>query len=539
MTDIGRASIGWADSQLRQGAAQLTNRMGGTARRRAILLLAAVISLQSADQGAIGAVAPQLEPALHISNTELGLLVTVTALAGGLATIPMGILVDRSHRIRLLRVAIVLWGIAELAGSFSPSYGVLIGTRVGLAVVTASAVPAVASLTGDLFPAGERGRIYGLIVSGELVGAGFGIIISGLLSGWAGWRPALGILALPSIGLAWYLGRLPEPARGGQSWIPEGAEEIISAEEAEEGEGPTETASSSPVEAAEEGSEILAQVEAQGVHHDEAAVVAMDPETMSLRAAIGYVLRVRSNVAIVVASSLGYFFFAGLKTFGLLFARGHFRIGQGLATVVVAILGLGALAGVILAGRGADRLIARGHIAARIDIGVVGYIVAAVLLVPVFLTSSLPASIPLLLLAGAAIAAPNPTLDAARLDVVPSQLWGRAEAVRTVAQTTLEAFAPLVFGLLSAAFGGSAAGFAASAGSGTSSPAGTPHQVHGLEDAFLIMLVPLALSGLVLLFAHRSYPVDVASAAESERRINEPDDRPPVENAQRHPGTSS
>jgi MFS family permease len=48
----------------------------------------------------------------------------------------------------------------------------LLLARLLLGAVTATAVPAVASLTGDFFPAGERGRIYGYISVGEVAGAG-------------------------------------------------------------------------------------------------------------------------------------------------------------------------------------------------------------------------------------------------------------------------------------------------------------------------------------------------------------------------------
>jgi hypothetical protein len=44
--------------------------------------------------------------------------------------------------------------------------------------------------------------------------------------------------------------------------------------------------------------------------------------------------------------------------------------------------------------------------------------------------------------AGFLLAAANPPLDAARLDVMPPRLWGRAEGTRSVVRTGLEALAP-------------------------------------------------------------------------------------------------
>lgn len=564
VSDLRRAaglSEQWVESRLKGGLERLGEQVGGPARRRVILLLACVLSLDSADQGAIGAVAPQLEKSLHISNVQLGLLVTVTALVGAAATIPFGNLVDRVQRVPLLAGVILTWGVAETVSAISVNYTMLLGTRVALGVVTAAAAPAVASLTGDFFPAGERGRIYGFIITGELLGAGFGVLVAGLVAGPFGWRPALALLAVPSLALSYALWRyLPEPARGGASWIGVEAE-VIPATEEEDSELDGENGSSGvaghravrePNERAQghrdgsdsarrDGSdsaeparrpdrpedreaddavEVLAVVEAEGIRPEEEIVIDDDPTGWTLRDAVKYVLSIRTNVILIIASSLGYFFFAGLKTFAVLFVRGHYGVSQSVATLLVIVVGAGAVAGVIFGGRGSDRLIARGRATARIDAGIVGYTAAAVLLLPGILSDNLAIAIPLFVVAAAAIAAPNATLDAARLDVVPSQLWGRAEAVRTVLRTVLEAMAPLVFGLVSEQFGSGKGGFGA-VGGGAKSPAGTPAQVHGLELAFLIMLIPLAASGLMLVFSRRSYPVDVASAAESQRRVAE------------------
>jgi hypothetical protein len=50
----------------------LSDRVGGAARLRVIMLLASVLGLQSADGGALGAVAPPLEADLHFGNIRSG-----------------------------------------------------------------------------------------------------------------------------------------------------------------------------------------------------------------------------------------------------------------------------------------------------------------------------------------------------------------------------------------------------------------------------------------------------------------------------------
>ena len=484
-----------------------------------MVLLALVLALNGADAAAVGAVGAQLAPGLHIGAAKLGLLVTVSSLVGALATVPVGALTDKTRRVRLLAVSIVLWGVAEAVSGLATSFTMLLLTRLALGGVTATAGPTVASLTGDYFPPGERGRIYGFIITGELAGAGFGIGVAGLVSGWFGWRAGFMVLAVPSLALAWWLHRdLPEPARGGQSRLAPGATRIVPAGEAGASGGGRDSAATAARTEQTNEDEVVRQVEERGVAPDEEVVSASsDPGRMSILQAVRYVLMVRTNVAIIVASSLGYFFLAGLRTFAVIFIRGHFAIGQTLTILLIGVVGTAAVAGLLLAGRIADREIGRGRISARVVVGAVGYLAAAVLLLPALLTRDLVLAVPLFMLATAALAAPNPPLDAARLDVVPAQLWGRAEGVRTAMRYTLEAFAPLLFGLVAQGFGGGHTHVGPS-GNALASPVAGPRQVAGLEVAFLLMLAPLAAAGLLLLRMRRYYAVDVASAAEAERR---------------------
>jgi hypothetical protein len=113
------------------------------------------------------------------------------------------------------------------------------------------------------------------------------------------------------------------------------------------------------------------------------------------------------------------------------------------------------------------------------------------------------------------LSAPNPPLDAARLDIMPAQLWGRAEGVRTFIRQSAQAGAPLLFGVLADVLGGGGGAF----GSGGRISAAS---ASGLRWAFLIMLAPLALNGVALFVARRSYPADVATALETERHAERP-----------------
>lgn len=498
----------------------LDEAVGGPARRRVVLIMGSILGLQAADTGAVGALAAPLERAFHIGNTRIGLLVTVTTLVGCAAALPFGSIADRYSRTRLLRVVVGLWAVATAASALAPTYPVLLVTRLALGGVIAAAGPALASLFGDLVPGAERSRLWGYVLTGELVGAGLGILVAGGLSGPFGWRVAIGVLGLPALVLAWAIGRwLPEPARGGQAHLHVGDETIVTETDGGSGASSSGGPSPDPVpgdEAPVEPSAVAVQAEEDGARPDPAMVMDADAD-MSLWEATRYVLRIRTNVALIVASGLGYFLLAGLETFAELYFRDRFGAGQSLATVLFLLVAVGAVAGVILSGRLTDRLIRQGRTSARVMVGAAAYVGTTVAFIPGALAGALGLAMPVLFVAAVFVGAANPPVDAARLDIVPSRLWGRAEAVRTSLRQVLQGIAPVVFGLVSEAFGGAGAGL--STGIDTSATSVSSSSAHGLEMAFVLLALPL-LVGAALLWSCRSvYLRDVVAARRSDEHL--------------------
>src|SRR5205085_1047987 len=121
---------------------------------------------------------------------------------GALGTIPAGALADRTRRTLLLTVSVALWSLAMIVTGAATSFAMLIGARVGLGAVTATAGPTILSMTGDAFPARSRGRVLGLIDSGELVGGGFGFLAAASLAALVSWRAAFFFLAALGLGLS-------------------------------------------------------------------------------------------------------------------------------------------------------------------------------------------------------------------------------------------------------------------------------------------------------------------------------------------------
>jgi MFS family permease len=503
--------------------AMMVRRVGGAARARVIWMFGLVLALNGADLATIGAISPQLQSGLHISTTQIGLLSSVSLLVGAIATIPVGLMVDRVKRIPLLSVSIVLWSVASMLSAFAGSYSTLLLTRVLLGAVVATAGPAIASLTGDYFPAQERGRIYAYILGGEIGGNALGFIVSGMFASAFGWRAPFFVLAIPGFFLARALIRtVPEPLRGGQSHLEDGVDDLVEAAataRAREQEGWFDSDLGPGVPRQDDIAAAAARK--LGFKPDPELVLEEDPRTLSLIDSIRYVLKIPTNVYMVISSSLGYFYFTGLTTFALLFVRGHYHINQAESELVLAVLVGGALVGTLVSGWLADELVKRGHLNARVWFPAISYLLAAVMLVPGMLGTSLTPALWFDTAGAALISAANPPLDAARLDIMPAGLWGRAESVRTFIRSLAQAAAPLVFGGLADLI----AGFypkQAPVGTHPSSKDITAPTTHGLEITFLILLVALALGGVAMLRARHTYPRDVATAAASNQGSVEP-----------------
>ena len=460
-------------------ARRLTIALGGEERTRVIVVLAAVLGLSGADAATVGASASELRHGLHITNTDIGLLVAVSSLVGAIATLPFGVLADRVTRTKVLGATIVLWGAAMLWSATAANFDDLLLARLFLGAVTASAGPMVASLVGDWFGSWERGRIYGVILAGEYLGAGAGFAVTGNIAALS-WRAAFVILALPAFALALVVWRLHEPERGGKGVLAHDSEPHPAVE-------PDETTT-------ETDAQRLAR-ERGLVPESELIVGPRDARRMGLIRATRYVLRVRTNLVLIAASACGYYFLAGLQTFGLEFSKEQYGIDQALASSLLLVVGVGALAGVLFGGAVGDWLLRRGLLNARVWTPAVAAALTTVLFVPAIFTRGAVTAVPYLVAAAFFLGAQTPPLDAARLDIMPPLLWGRAEGVRTALRTGAQALAPLLFGAVSDyVFGGGRS---------------------GLQWTFAVMLIPLAASAYFLGLALKTYPRDVATAAAS------------------------
>lgn len=454
--------------------------VGGAERLRIIVVLGAVLGLDAADKGTVSAVSDQLKHAFHIGNTDIGLLFAAVSFVGAAATLPFGILADRLSRKHVLMVAIATWCVAMLISATATSFTYLLITRLALGAVTAAAWPCVASLTGDFFPASERAGIYGLIVAGELIGIGIGFFISGEVSELANWHWSFIAMASPAVLLVWVLWRfLPEPERG--------AQQGFSMDERGSRKRGGGDAAGGPTSAKK-------LVREADIEPRKALVLHEDPAGWSVWRVVGYLLRLPTYTLLIVASALVYYFFAGARSFSMIYLSPHYGLSRGAVSALVFVLGIGALVGVVGGGRLSERFLRRGRLTIRIVLPAVALLACVPLLGFGVWTRTAWIGIPLLAAAACLIAAAVPPIDAARLDIVHPRMWGRGEAGRMAIRSVFEGGAPLLFGAMSGWLGGGQ---------------------QGLMWTFLIMLAPMLIAGGLGWWARDTYLRDVATTAAS------------------------
>src|SRR5262249_14812304 len=134
---------------------------------------------------------------------------------------------------------------------------------------------------------------------------------------------------------------------------------------------------------------------------------------------------------------------------GIEFTTHQYGIDQALANLLLLVVGAGAIVGVLAGGAFGDTLLHRGFLNGRILVAAVSAAGCVALFIPALFTGRALSAVPYLMGAALLLSAQNPPLDAARLDIMPPLLWGRAEGIRTALRTGAQALAPVLFGAVS------------------------------------------------------------------------------------------
>lgn len=150
---------------------------------------------------------------LLLSDYALSLIQGVgAAIPLALFSIPVGVLGDRTNRVRLLVALAGVWTAGTLLTALATSGPMLFAARMLTGIGTTGALTAALSLAADLCGLPQRGRAMLIVNIGKMVGAAAGFALAGALfghlvrSGGSGWfgplAPWRGVhLALTGIGI--------------------------------------------------------------------------------------------------------------------------------------------------------------------------------------------------------------------------------------------------------------------------------------------------------------------------------------------------
>jgi MFS family permease len=416
-------------------AAETTTTSGAAARegRRfpltPLVVMALVNLVDQIDVSVARGVLPILEDEWALSDTELGLILSVFIIVSSIATIPAGWVADHYRRTRVIGWTLLSWSGLIMLSATAVNYVNLLVARAAMGIGQAVDDPASTSFLGDSYPSRMRARVFSLQQVSLFLGGGIGLALGGAVGNAVGWRWAFAVVAVPGALVAAAAFRLREPRRG----------------EAELPGSMTwnEIAALPPRQAVRSSG-------AEGLSVRQFARLALTELASELRMIFG--IRTMRYVLVGVAALL--FTVQGVTTWLAVYHDRYSGMTEARATIVTgALVALGGVVGTFAGGTFSDRFHQRwkgGRIVIVVWSSVVGALVFMLSLVaePVGLRLALQ-FFAILAAAGAA-----PGLRASMLDVVPSESRGVGASAMALATAVFgSALAPVLVGGVSSLTG--------------------------------------------------------------------------------------
>jgi MFS family permease len=177
-------------------------------------VLVAINVLNFYDRHVPGALTEPIRREFGLTDTQVGLLGSAFVWLYAIVGVPLGRVADVWSRKKLLAAGLIVWSALTGFAGFAASFGMLLVSRLGVAVGEAVAAPTATSWIGDLFTSVQRSRALALFMLGVPVGGALSYFFSGLAAQAWGWRTAMVLAAVPAILLVPALLGLREPQRG-------------------------------------------------------------------------------------------------------------------------------------------------------------------------------------------------------------------------------------------------------------------------------------------------------------------------------------
>lgn len=185
----------------------------------AAIVLLAVYTLHSLDRYVFGVVIEPLREEFGFTDAQLGAIGgTAHAIGFCACVLPVGWLMDRTNRVKLLAFMLGVWSLVSALGALAIGYWSLFLMRTIVGAAESATSAGTQSLVASIFPIKQRASAMGLVYSGLAIGTGLAFLVGGFVAQHFGWREVFLVVGIPGLLLAFYMWvRFPEPARNAQN----------------------------------------------------------------------------------------------------------------------------------------------------------------------------------------------------------------------------------------------------------------------------------------------------------------------------------
>jgi MFS family permease len=162
-------------------------------------LIALAMFINYVDRGNLATAAPLIKDQLHLTNSQIGVLLSAFFWTYTPGQLLAGWLAERINAYRTLALGLAIWSVATAATGLAGAFGLLIGLRLLLGLGESAIFPCSSKLFAQHLPTHKLGAANGLVGVGLALGPAFGTFFGGMIMAQTGWRPTFLIFGLASL----------------------------------------------------------------------------------------------------------------------------------------------------------------------------------------------------------------------------------------------------------------------------------------------------------------------------------------------------
>lgn len=192
----------------------LRTELFGRVRGKILLLLCAMYFITYVDRVNISTAAPFIQSELHLSNTQLGMVLSAFSVPYAFFQLFGGWIADRFGPRRVLIAVGLIWGVATVATGLAVGLVSLFAARLALGFGEGASFPTATHAMARWLPADRRGFGQGITHAFSRFGNALAPLGVAALIGLWSWRASFWLIGVVSlvwlIGWAWYFRDRPE-----------------------------------------------------------------------------------------------------------------------------------------------------------------------------------------------------------------------------------------------------------------------------------------------------------------------------------------